>query len=70
MRYFDYEKLARQAKIPARKLARLRALIRREFPEDDMLFELHMLRVCMSIRDGGITIDRALAYETDAAAAS
>ena len=70
MRYLDYEKLARQAKIPARKLARLRALIRREFPEDDMLFELHMLRVCMSIRDGRITIDRALAYETDAAAAS
>ncbi len=66
MRYFDYEKLARQVKIPARKLARLRALIRREFP-NNMLFELHMLRVCMSIHDGHVTIDEALADESDAA---
>ena len=68
MRHFDYQKLARQAKIPARKLARLRALVRREFPKDDMLFELHMLRVCMSIRDGHLTVDEALADESDAAA--
>jgi hypothetical protein len=67
-RYFDYENVARNAKIPARKLARLHALIRREFPKDDMMFELHMLRVCMSIRDGHLTIDEALADESDAAA--
>jgi hypothetical protein len=68
MRHFNYEKVAKQAKIPARKLARLRAVIRREFPKDDMLFELHMLRVCTSIRDGRLTIDQALADDAEAAA--
>jgi hypothetical protein len=68
MRHFDYEKVAKQAKIPAPKLARLRAIIRREFPKDDMLFELQMLRVCTSIRDSRLTIDQALADDAEAAA--
>lgn len=50
------------------KLARLHVLIRREFPKHAMLFELQVLRVCMSIRDGYLTIDEALADESDAAA--
>ncbi len=68
MRYFDYSKIAADAQIPPRKLARLRVTVRREFPRDDMMFELHMLRVCTAIRDGHITIDQALAEESDAAA--
>jgi hypothetical protein len=68
MRYFDYRKIAADAGIPARKLARLRAAVRREFAKDDMMFELHMLRVCTAIRDRHVTIDQALAEESDAAA--
>lgn len=68
MRYFDFTKVAKEARISARDLARLRAVVRREFPKDQMLFELHMLRVCMSIRDGQLTVDQALADDAEAAA--
>ena len=68
MHHFDYGKIAAEAKIPARKLTRLRSMIRREFPRDEMMFELHMLRVCTAIRDGHVTIDQALADEDVAAA--
>ena len=68
MHYFDYGKIAAEAKISARKLARLRSMIRREFPRDEMMFELHMLRTCMAIRDGHVTIEQALAEESEAAA--
>jgi hypothetical protein len=68
MRYFDYSKVADEAGIPARKLARLKSAVRREFPKDDMMFELHMLRACTAIRDGHVTIDEALTDESVAAA--
>jgi len=68
MRHFDYESMARAARMPPAELARLRALVRREFPEDDMMFELHMLRVCMAVRDGRLSIDEALVEEKEAAA--
>ena len=68
MHYFDYGKIAAEAQIPARKLARLRSMIRREFPRDEMIFELHMLRTCMAIRDGHVTIEQALAEDSEAAA--
>lgn len=68
MRYFNYAAVARQAKIPARDLARLRAMVRREFPRDQMLFELHMLRICASIREGRLTAAEALQGDSKAAA--
>ncbi len=60
MRYFDYQKIAHEAKIPADKLEKLRKGIQAEFPKDEMMYELHMLRVCMAIRDGMISIEEAL----------
>lgn len=44
MRYFDYEKIAREAGIPADKLARLAKLFADEEAHDPMLAELHTLR--------------------------
>jgi len=68
MRYFDFGKVAAEAQISQEKLARLRSAVRREFPKDDMMFELHMLRLCTAIRDGHVTIDQALAEESEVAA--
>jgi hypothetical protein len=67
MRYFDYGKVADEAGISPRKLTRLEVAVRREFPRDDMMFELHILRVCTAIRDGYVTIDEALADDSVAA---
>ena len=27
-------------------------MIRKDFPADDMMYELHVLRACMAVRDG------------------
>ncbi len=63
MEYFDYESVAKQAGIPPDKLNELRKLVRQEFPQDDMMYELHLLRACMAIQEGHVTIDEALRSE-------
>ena len=66
MRYFDFEKVAAEAGIPAERLAELCKMMRGEFPRDDMMFELHVLRACMAIRDGRLRLEDALAGEPTA----
>lgn len=60
MHYFDYETIARQAGIPADKLARLSKSLAAEEPNDPMLAELHTMRACMAIKEGRLTIEEAL----------
>jgi hypothetical protein len=61
--YFDYEKVAREANIPLDKLEELSQLVRKEFPKDDLMYELHLLRVCMAIKEGLVTIADAIRTE-------
>lgn len=63
MRFFDCEKVASQANIPPDKLEKLRHLIRQEFPRDEMMYELHLLRACMAIKNGMVTVEEALRPE-------
>jgi hypothetical protein len=65
MKYFDYEAVAREAKIPEKKLQKLITLIQQEFPHDPMMAELHALRACLAIRDGHIQIDDALKIQSE-----
>ena len=60
MHYFNYEKIAREVKIPTAKMIELCQAIRTEFPCDDMMYELHLLRACMAIRDGYLSIEDAI----------
>ncbi len=60
MDYFNYEAVATEAKIPADKLEALINLLRSEYPNDLMMLELHVLRACMAIREGELTIEEAL----------
>jgi hypothetical protein len=34
--------------------------IRQEFPRDEMMYELHLVRVCMAIKNGVLSVDQAL----------
>jgi len=61
MKYFNYEKVARDAGIPREALVKIRQIFRKEYPRDEMLYELHVLRACMAVRDGLVTIDEVLA---------
>jgi len=60
MHYFDYETVALEAGIPPDKMEQLVKLFTREEPHDGMLAELHILRACMAIKNGRLTLDAAL----------
>ena len=62
---FDYESVAREAGVSENELKGLMSAVRREFPRDDMMFELHVLRACMAVRDGRVTVAEALAAESE-----
>ena len=70
MEYFDYETVAREAKIPPEKVNRLVQSMREDFPNDPLMCELQVLRACMAIRDGRITVEDALRREATPADAA
>ncbi len=60
---FDYVAAAKRAGIPQEKLERLCALVRAEFPSDEMMAELHILRAVLSVERGDATLDEILAQK-------
>lgn len=46
--YFDYQKVARETKIPNNILKDLKREVKKEFPNDKMMYELHILRAIKS----------------------
>ena len=60
LEYFDYRTTARDAGIDDDQLRLIEKMFRADYPSDDMLYELHVLRACQSIRDGLTTLDAVL----------
>ena len=46
--YFDYQKVAKEMKVPDSILKRIEKEVREEFPKDKMMYELHVLRALRS----------------------
>lgn len=46
--YFDYQKVAQQMKVPISILRKIEQEVRKDFPDDLMLYELHVLRALRS----------------------
>ena len=42
--YFDYPKIAKEMKVPAATLKKIEKEVKKEFPNDKMMYELHVLR--------------------------
>lgn len=63
MNYFDHVSVAHEAGLKSEELDALSTRVRTEFPADEMMYELHLLRACMAIRDGLITLEEALRIE-------
>lgn len=57
MSYFDYESAAGEAGLTEDQLAAVKEAVRNEFPTDDMMWELHVMRACLAIRDGHATLE-------------
>ena len=70
MKYFDYERVAAEAELKPEELKLLCDVIQRDYPHDQMLFELHVLRACTAIRDGQITLEEAFEAEMSSKAHS
>ena len=61
MTSFDYQSIARDAGIPEEKLREIREIMEAEYPGDEMMASLHVLRACMADRDGHVTLEAILA---------
>ena len=58
--YFDYTSAARRTNLPDAQLQKLCEVVRRDFPDDDMMFELHVLRTVMAVESGRVTVEQIL----------
>ena len=56
MPLFEFETVAQEAGISIGDLEAIKQAVREEFPNDDMMWELHVLRACSAIRDGVATM--------------
>ena len=57
---FDYPVAARRVGLTDEQLDRLGKQIRLEFPDDEMMFELHVLRAILSVESGRVSLDQIL----------
>jgi hypothetical protein len=57
---FDYVAAAERVGISAKDLAPLIAMMRAEFPSDEMMAELHILRAVLSVERGDVTLEEIL----------
>ena len=46
--YFDYQRVAREMKVPGAILKKIKKEVKEEFPKDKMMYELHVLRALKS----------------------
>jgi len=46
--YFDYQKVAKEMKVSNTTLKKIEKEVKKEFPEDKMMYELHVLRAVRS----------------------
>jgi hypothetical protein len=57
---FDYATVADRTGISREKLERLKALVRTEFPHDEMMANLHILRALLAVERGDVTLEQIL----------
>lgn len=63
---FEVGAVQRESGVTIEQLAELEAQLRAEFSGDELLVELHLVRVLEALRRGWITVNDALSVETKA----
>ena len=46
--YFDYPRIAKEMNVPSTILKKIEREVKKEFPNDKMMYELHVLRAVRS----------------------
>ena len=57
---FDYLNAARRVGLTDIQLDQLCNQVRSEFPDDEMMFELHVLRAILAVESGRVSLDQVL----------
>jgi hypothetical protein len=57
MHYFDYQSIAREANIPDITLKNWLEYFRKEYPGDEMMVELRMLRACEAAKPSALGLE-------------
>ncbi len=60
---FNYEAIAKRINLPEERLSEIGKIIRKDFPRDEMMFELHMLRILMALERKDLTLEDLLKEE-------
>ncbi|OGO35415.1 MAG: hypothetical protein A2Z03_08200 [Chloroflexi bacterium RBG_16_56_8] len=58
---FDLERVKKDSGLSPEVLARVEQQVREDFREDDLLFEIHMVRLLRAVKEGRIGIEQILA---------
>jgi len=58
---FDLKRLEQASGLPPAVLEQIEQAIQADYPDDAMMFELHLVRVLQALKEGRITIEQILA---------
>ena len=57
MEIFDLEKIKKESSLSTAEFTQLEEEIRREFEDDEMMFELHLIRAIRAIKEGWVVLE-------------
>lgn len=60
---FNYKDIAKKINLPENQLSEIAKMVRKDFPHDEMMFELHMLRSLMALERKDLTLKEILKAE-------
>jgi len=65
MGIFNLEETKRESGLSASELAQLEESVRAEFQNDEMMFELHLVRALKALKEGWVTLEEALSESVE-----
>lgn len=60
---FDLEEAKRASGLSPQELARVEEMVSLEFKHDEMMYELHLLRVLKALKEGWVSLEEALSAQ-------
>jgi hypothetical protein len=63
---FDLEQLKRTSGLDTAILALIERKVREDFRDDEMMFEIHLVRIILSLKEGRVTLDQVLGEQVPA----
>jgi len=54
---FDVKKLEEESGLSSEVLRRIETQVREEFPEDEMMYELHLVRIFHALKKGWLKVE-------------